>query len=211
MPKEFLPYEAFEYNRARKLTFAAAVITGAVLLILFIGIYLRFWQHSQFVLLEGIRAIMGHVNSHMDLPTLQASTTLGIFYTSAFGGLFFVVTSMEGMFIALLNAGHEPILANALYISGITTSYSLNYFIGTRSTAIVQKIISPQKFFKLKGVLNKHGAIAIFGFNVTPLPSQPLSAILGAVKYTKTKFYVYTLAGQIIKFALITTALTYIL
>ena len=66
------------------------------------------------------------------------------------------------------------------------------------------KLISPKKFYKLKGLLNKWGSLAVLLFNATPLPSQHLSVILGVFRYNKTRFYVFVFLGQLIKYLYIT-------
>ena len=58
--------------------------------------------------------------------------------------------------------------------------------------------------------MNKYGATVIFGFNALPMPSQPLAAILGVVKYNKTRFYVLFITGQLAKYIVIAISLAYI-
>ena len=70
-------------------------------------------------------------------------------------------------------------------------------------SGISKKLISPKKFYRLKGLTNKYGALTIFFFNALPLPSQLLSVILGVFRYNKTRFYVFFLFGQIVKYAAI--------
>jgi membrane protein YqaA with SNARE-associated domain len=72
---------------------------------------------------------------------------------------------------------------------------------------VSKKIITSKKFYKIKGLINIYGAGAIFVINALPLPSQPLAAILGVFKYNKTKFYLFFLLGQFVKYGAITLGL----
>jgi membrane protein YqaA with SNARE-associated domain len=135
---------------------------------------------------------------------------LGAFYTSLFGGLFFVFLPMEAVYIRYLKSGFSPFLIILVYVGGFLFSYTANYYIGLKLNNVSKKIISPKKFYKIKGIINRYGAWAIFGFNVLPLPSQPLSTILGVFRYNKKRFYLFFLLGQLIKYTAITVAYIYI-
>ena len=103
-----------------------------------------------------------------------------------------------------------PFMLVGIYLFGLVLSYTINYYLGMRLANLVQKAITPKKFYKIKGIINKYGVGAIFVFNVLPLPSQPLSAILGVFKYNKTKFYVFFVLGQLIKYSAIIIGAHYI-
>jgi membrane protein YqaA with SNARE-associated domain len=208
---QFNQTSAFTYNHKQKVLGTLIWFAGIALITAAIISYIQFFKDTDILLFKLIEHAANHVSRNMDLPLMTNSTLLGVFYSSLIGGLFFVFMSMEALFINLLRTSHPAYLVMAVYLLGILSSYTANYFIGMRLSNFAKKAVSPQKFYKIKGLINKYGALAIFILNVGPLPSQPLSAILGAVKYNKIRFYVYSMAGQIVKYGVITLGLQYFL
>ena len=127
-------------------------------------------------------------------------TLPSIFYSSLFGGLFFVTIPTEAVFIHYLRAGYNFLIVIPIFISCFFIAYNINYFIGMHLAEISKKIITTKKFYKVKTIINKYGDWAILGINAIPFfPAQPLSAILGVFKYNRKRFYFYFLLGQTIK------------
>ncbi|MBW2982542.1 VTT domain-containing protein, partial [Candidatus Woesearchaeota archaeon] len=140
---------------------------------------------------------------------IWGSTPLGILYTTLIGGLFFVTIPLELLFIKFLKAGHFFLLVISFYLLGLLVSFTINYYIGLKLSGLSKKIISPKKFYKTKGVLNRYGSWAIFAFNVLPLPAQPLAVILGVFRYNKTRFYALFILGQLIKYTAMSIFIIY--
>jgi membrane protein YqaA with SNARE-associated domain len=141
---------------------------------------------------------------------LKEKSLLGVFYSSFFGGLFFVFLPMEVLFVSLLKDGVNPTMLIILYIVGFLLSYSINYFIGMNLGELSKKLIGAKQFYNIKVAINRYGVLAVFAFNALPLPSQALSTILGVFKYNKTKFYIFFLSGQLIKYIVIAIGYIYI-
>lgn len=196
----------FDYNEKEKKRFAYTTYGVLIGILVLVILYVLVLQNADIAFISYLRETILHIIHHITEKSL-----LGVFYASAIGGLFFVTISLEGLFLTFLKSGHSPFILVGIYIFGLLISYTINYYLGMRLATITQKAITPKKFYKIKGVINKYGVLAIFVFNVLPLPSQPLSAILGVFKYNKTKFYVYFLAGQIIKYTLIVIGAHFIL
>ncbi|MCB9361980.1 hypothetical protein H6504_00960 [Candidatus Woesearchaeota archaeon] len=195
---EYAPDAMFTYNQKSKRTFSVMLIIVVTVLALLVTYYAMFLRHSESPIILAINMFFGHI-----IGEITASTQLGLFYAAMFGGLFFVIMSMELLFITFFDAGHHPAVLISMYLLGMTVAYSVNYLIGMRLGGISKKIIGPQQFYKIKGVINKHGGLAIFVFNVLPLPSQPLSAMLGVFKYNRPRFYTFFLLGQGVKYTAI--------
>jgi membrane protein YqaA with SNARE-associated domain len=207
MAKEaFSQARIFPYNHARKVFFGIAWILGIILLAGFVVSYFAIFKDSDFAAIAFFSRVIGHITSNVG-----SSTTLGIFYSTLIGGLFFIFMPLELLFIKFINTGHSAVLVITVYLAGIAISYTADYFIGLKFSFLAKKLISPRKFYKIKGVINRYGSIAVYLFNAVPLPSQVLSAILGVFKYNKTRFYVFVLLGQVTKLAAITIAIYYIL
>ena len=195
----------FGYNLKKKRLSSILTITLLLLLAILICYYVIFLKNSDKLFVLIINSFFAHILVHV-----KGATFLGVFYASLFGGLFFVIMPLEAVFVAFLRAGHSPFILIPIYVSGLVISYTVNYLIGMKLTEISKKLITPKKFYKIKKVINRFGAPAVFVFNVLPLPSQPLAAILGVFKYNKTKFYFFFVIGQVIKYTLITMGYIYI-
>lgn len=202
----FADNRIFAYNRAKKILFGLSVIFIVLLIASFIVSYFLVLKNSELAFFVYFNRITSHVISN-----ISSSTYLGMLYTSFVGGLFFIFMPLEILFLNSLRAGNPFFTILILYLLGITTAYSINYLIGSKLSELSRKIISPKKFYSMKGKLNKYGAWAIFMFNVLPLPSQPLAVILGVFRYNLTRFYVFFLAGQIVKCIAIGVGFYYIL
>jgi membrane protein YqaA with SNARE-associated domain len=196
----------FAYNFHKKSRF---IFYSVLIGILIVGIaiwYILYLKNSNFFIIKGISTFVSHVANN-----IKSFNALGSFYTTLFGGLFFIPTPIELLFIAALKIGKiTPVILIALYLAGLIISFTLNYFIGMKLSNISKKIIGAKKFYKIKGLLNKYGMGTIFVFNVLPLPAQPLATILGVFRYNKSKFYLMFILGQMIKYTVITLGYLYI-
>ncbi|MFT4343970.1 MAG: hypothetical protein ACMXYE_04455 [Candidatus Woesearchaeota archaeon] len=193
------PSAIFSYGRKERIinTLIATGITLAVISFIITSILVaRYTNIFPFTL---VSAIITHIFS-----AIYSGSLLGAFYTTLVGGLFFLTMPMEILYANFLLKGHLWILVLTLYILGMIFSYTLNYYIGFKLSRFAKSIITPKKFYPLKGLLNKYGPIAIFFVNALPLPSQPLSVILGVFNYNKVRFYILFIAGQVVKFGFLT-------
>lgn len=192
--KVFSETRMFSYNRRMKIAFGVAVIFSAILIASSILSYFLVLNKIDSRAVEIFQSVTGHVMSH-----ISSSTILGIIYISLIGGLFFIFMPMEVFIARFITAGNPFFVVLLLYLGGVFISYNVNYFIGLKLSRLSKKLISPRKFYSIKGKLNRYGSWAIFVFNVPPLPSQILAAVLGVFRYNKTKFYVFFMAGQLVK------------
>ncbi len=184
-----------EMHARRKKLEGLLTIAAIAFVILVIISYLIFLKKLSFFQDSLLTSIVGHVKSE-----IVAFSTLGSFYTALFGGLFFIWVPMEGYFIkAMLNS--DPVLLYALFIIGIIISYSIDYLIGLKLSKLSKKLVSPKKFYRIKTYINRYGKAAIFLASAIPfLPSQQVTFILGVFRYNKTRLFVLTLAGQMVKY-----------
>ncbi|MBN2111702.1 VTT domain-containing protein [Candidatus Woesearchaeota archaeon] len=207
MAKEvFAENRIFAYNRARKTAFGIAVIISAVIAASFLISYFLVLKNSEIAFFVYFSRITSHVVSN-----IISSTYLGMFYTALVGGLFFIFMPLEVLFLKSLNSGNSFILILILYLLGVSISYSVDYFIGLKLSKLSRKLIPPKKFYSIKGKINRYGGWAIFFFNVLPLPSQILAAILGVFRYNTARFYIFLLLGQLVKCIAIGLGVYYIL
>lgn len=202
---QFTTNDMFMYNTAKKRMSGAIVISSICIALTVMLMYMFFWRHSDVLLVKIIEAIFLHIKSKI----YDSVTMLGVFYASFFGGLFFLIIPMEALFIRF-SSEMDGVIVMLLFIIGFIFSFSINYWIGRKFSEITKKLITPKKFYKLKGVLNRRGGLAVVVINAIPFfPSQPLSAILGVFKYNMTRFYVYVILGQVTKYVIMIVITTY--
>ncbi|MBU0471700.1 MAG: VTT domain-containing protein [Nanoarchaeota archaeon] len=195
----------FSYNLYGKILFAVSLAFTLLVLISTITLYFFVLKDSNFIIFK----VINIVTNHLFLNVRQA-TLLGALYAPILGGLFFLFIPLEAIFVTFLKANQNVFLLIGLYLIGFLVSYTINYYIGMKLSTISKKIITPKKFYKIKNIVNKYGAWAIFFFNALPLPSQALSAILGVFRYNKARFYTFFMLGQLVKYVAISIGYFYI-
>ena len=184
----------FSYARLNKIGFGVFVILLAVLVVLLAVTYF-FQRNSDIWIFKVMNIVITNISSN-----ISSVSPLGILYTSLIGGLFFVYIPLEVLFIKFLKAGNPILIIFLFYFLGLIVSFTINYYAGFKLSGLSKRIISPKKFYKTKGILNRYGALAIFVFNATPLPAQLLTVVLGVFRYNKTRFYIFFLLGQLAKY-----------
>jgi len=117
------------------------------------------------------------------------------------GSLFFFFMPLEILFLTYLANGASPWQLLPAVLSVIIISHTINYSVGKRMDALSKLLISPRKFYRLKGLLNQYGPILIFAINSLPLSSPVLSAILGTFRYRMMRFYIYVISGQLLLYS----------
>jgi len=190
----FAETRMFYYRRRLKIVEGILWIFGILLFISLVLAYIFILRKSEAAPILFIRQVTAHISEN-----IVSLSLLGILYTALIGGLFFIIMPMEVFFARFAATDHNFLLVLVIYLAGTMAAYIIDYYIGMKLTTVSKKIISPRKFYKTKGKINKYGPAAIFLFNVLPLPSQVLSAILGVFKYNKTRFLVFVLLGQFVK------------
>ena len=203
--RDFDVKQSFEYEGKKKKIFAFSLIGIGVITLGIILLYVLSLQHIDFFLIKWINALVSHIAT-----TINEATILGVLYSALFGGLFFVFLPLEILLARFFTQGHSAILIIVLYLTGLFLSFSLNYYVGRRLSSLSKKLISTKKFYGIKSKLNRYGAMTIFVFNALPLPSPPLSAILGVFNYNKMRFYTYFISAQLLKATVIALFMIYI-
>jgi membrane protein YqaA with SNARE-associated domain len=203
--EKFNEKRIFTYNHYKKLGIAIAIYSVIIIGVLFAAGYFFFLKTSNFFLVRGINSIFANVAGN-----IAKFSVLGGLYASFFGGLFFVPLPIEVVFIGFLKAGQNVALMTLIFLLGVVLSYWFNYQVGFWLSGTSKKIIGAKTFYKIKLMFNKYGPWGIFLFNVSPLPSQPLSTILGVFNYNRKKFWFYTMLGEVIKFVAMAIGYFYI-
>ena len=189
---EFSKTSFFLYNQNKKKNRAYFLIF--FIIVVFIFLILNFFSEIQH---NNNRNIFSQFLSWISKMT-KSGDLRGAAVIMFSGSLFFLFLPLEILFLTFLRNGANPVSLLLVTISVLVVSHSINYAIGKRLDALSKILISPKKFYKLKGLLNHYGPLLIFIVNALPLSSPVLSAILGSFRYRKIRFYLYTISGQII-------------
>ncbi|MCG6169182.1 hypothetical protein LFX25_15165 [Leptospira sp. FAT2] len=188
---QFRKDEIFSYHKKRNfysgLIFLGSVFFAVILLSLTASGLLKLEIPG----LEAIQKLVLYISKEIRKPSL-----LGVFFTTLFGGLFFFYLPIEFLYIRAAYSKLDGSDLVILHILGLAISFTINYFLGRIAARACIKLISPKKFYRMKGFLNRYGVLAIFAFNALPLPAPILSAVLGVIRYKKKIFYPVFIAGQ---------------
>ncbi len=196
---EFDKGVTFSSTLRRKQLFNVVFVSVVLLLAVVILSYIRVWKYYDFFLFDWINSAFSNIHHHI----FTERSILGSFYAALFGGLFIVIVPLEAVYMSFLVKGYNPFILFFVFLGGLIISYSTNYFVGNKLNKLAKKFIGVSKFFSIKGKVNRYGGLAIFMFNVLPLPSQFLAAILGVFRYSKARFFVWFLVGWAIKLTVI--------
>lgn len=121
------------------------------------------------------------------------------------GYLFFLFMPVELAFIYYVSSGANLLTLNALAIGTAIASQSIDYLIGySFSTKIIDRLIGRNRYMKAESRIRKFGNIIIVLFNLLPLSSPVISLSAGMLKYRLKDAIIYTLAGLLLKYLLLT-------
>ena len=184
--------QIYEYGKQKDYV-TKIFLTALVSLCLIVSFILWITPLGTLLYESGIDSIVSHFTTN-----IQQKTALASFYTGLIGGLFFLTIPLEGIFLGLVGESIiQPIVG---IIAGISISYTINYIIGFNVGALTKRLVGPQKFYWLKANLNTYGSGLIIVCNIIPMVGQSFTALLGVVKYNKTRLALYTLIAQVVKY-----------
>jgi membrane protein DedA with SNARE-associated domain len=84
----------------------------------------------------------------------------------------------------------------------------IDYFIGySVSSTIVNNLVGEERIKNAEKYILKYGNLTIFIFNILPLSSSVIAVAAGMVKYRFSGFIIYSSAGLIMKYLLISLIL----
>lgn len=120
------------------------------------------------------------------------------------GYLFFLFMPVELAFIYYVSEGANLMTLNAIAIGTAMMSQSIDYLIGySFSTKIINRLIGQSRYLKAESRIRKFGNIVIILFNVLPLSSPVISLSAGMLKYRLKEALLYTFAGLLLKYLLL--------
>ena len=197
---------SFIRQTSNKYKLGAFILTLLLLLIIIGGIialstrYNEWFNNIPYV--SPIKAIIA--------AEIKALSSVGLFYTSLGGGLFFFSLPQETLFYLGLLRGNPIALSIILILAGHLLSQLINYYIGKGLSRFIIQVISKKKIYKARRFVNRHGAKGILIFSLLPLPADLLSLGLGLAKYNLYRMIFYTLIGTALKYIVIALVFTII-
>ncbi|MFT4313487.1 MAG: YqaA family protein, partial [Candidatus Woesearchaeota archaeon] len=135
---------------------------------------------------------------------ISSVSPIGLFLMGFLGSFFFLPIPIDGLFYYGILSGANPNLAIILVVIGSIIGTVLNYGLGYKLSKYVIQFVSLKKLYAAKRWVNRYGALAIFAFNLTPLPGSILSFGLGIAKYNIIRMMVFFVLAITLKFVLIT-------
>jgi len=88
---------------------------------------------------------------------------------------------------------------------------TIGEFVGYALGYTGRKLLSAKnRFYRLgQSWFKKYGGWAVFVFAATPLPDDVIGLIAGAVKYSKSKFFMFCFLGKLVMFLVLSFAIRY--
>jgi len=171
----------------------------AVLLVVYF-----FWTPIKFQLVRILQLSPGVWKVYLALShEITAQTLLGLFLTAFFGALFFVSIPVELVFLFYLSLDFQPwevviyvVLGNVL---GMMFNYGVGFVLGPKT---LEKWLKG-KYHVWQKRMDRWGGFVLIGGNIIPFPIELFTVFIGGVRYSFTRFLLYTFIGKIIKFALL--------
>ena len=141
----------------------------------------------------GREIIAGHT------PGLQ---TFGIIHFA--GYLFFLLMPVEALVPYYQAQGYASSTLISLAVMTAVAAQLIDYGIGFAvSKRIVSDLIGEERYVRFRRIIHRHGAWAIFVFNLFPLSSPNLLLVSGMMRYDVRKAIGISLAGLIFKYVAI--------
>jgi membrane protein DedA with SNARE-associated domain len=131
----------------------------------------------------------------------QSLASFGLVHFS--GYLFFLLMPVELAYIYYLSFFSEWVMI-VVALSTATVAQIIDYYIGlSMSSAVVNNLVGEKRILNAEKHIQKYGSLTIFIFNLFPLSSPVISVAAGMLKFRFKVFIIYSLAGLIIKYILL--------
>ena len=132
---------------------------------------------------------------------IEQFNTLGIFYITFLGDLFFNPLPPELFFYNALIKGTSPILLLfAASMVGMLLANIVNYFLGRKFSVFFLYFVSKKNLYRVRRKVNRYGGYAVLVFNIFPLPAPLLTFGLGITRYNHSRLFMMLIIGNVIKY-----------
>ncbi len=119
------------------------------------------------------------------------------------GYLFFLLMPVELAYIYYLSFFSNM----EMFAVALVTAFAaqlIDYFIGVSvSSTVVNSLVGEERIKNAEKHIQKYGNLTIFIFNILPLSSSIIAVAAGMIKYRFTGFIFYSMAGLVVKYAIL--------
>lgn len=118
---------------------------------------------------------------------------------------FFLFMPMELAFILYLRTGYDPLILNLVAVATAMAAQTVDYLVGYFfSTGIIDRLIGRRRYEQAEAEIRKYGKWTLFFSNLLPLSSPVISLAAGMLKYHVKEALLFSLAGMICRYLLLT-------
>ncbi len=132
---------------------------------------------------------------------IQNTTPYGLFLSHFIGGIFFVPSADELIFIYGLINGNSVLFSFIAAVIGYSFAQIVNYYMGAKLSSYILPLVSKKKVYKIRAKINNYGVYAVFLFNFLPLPAPLLTFALGVAKYNRYRLFAVILLAKVLEYA----------
>ncbi|MDA3854628.1 MAG: VTT domain-containing protein [Candidatus Woesearchaeota archaeon] len=131
-------------------------------------------------------------------------TLIGLFFSSIFGAIFFLVLPSEALFIYFLNSTqYFPVLIIVIMICGNITGLLFNYLFGRMLGERVLRWMFKKNFESYKEKVLRYGGVILFVGNIFPGPIEVLSVFYGGFKFSFARYIFLAFMGRLLKYVIL--------
>lgn len=121
------------------------------------------------------------------------------------GYLFFLLMSVEGIYIYYLSEGLNWIFLLLLAIFTSFFAQVVDYMIGyILSEKVIEKLIGYKRYVHSRRLIDKYGKPIVFLFSLSPFSSPIILLITGMLKSDYRTIFTYSFLGLTVKYVIIT-------
>lgn len=125
--------------------------------------------------------------------------------------LFFIMMPVEALVPYYLSQGHN---GGSIFLVGLGTALLaqlLDYSVGYLSSKeVIHHFIGQRRYEKAEQRIRNYGGVAVFLFNVLPLPSPLMSLAAGMVRFSLRRTLLHSFMGLAIKYIGIIAVYNYV-
>ncbi len=126
--------------------------------------------------------------------------------------LFFIMMPAEALVPYYLSQGHT---GTSIFLAGVATAMLaqlLDYSVGNLSSRkVIHDFIGRKRFHRAEKRIKQYGGIAVFLFNVFPLPSPIMALAAGMVRFSLRRTLLHSFLGLGVKYAGIIAVYYYVI
>jgi len=157
------------------------------------------------VLLLSLTTIIASLTIGRDIYEQNTESFLSFAIVNFAGYLFFFLfMPVELAFIYYLRTGYDPVILNLVAIGTAFSAQVIDYMVGYFTSAgIIDRLIGKTRYEKAENEIRRYGNLTLFLSNLLPLSSPVISLAAGMLKYQIKDALLYSFAGMVLRYLLL--------